>query len=85
MLVGPVAGVDDRAIEKVRHPLRSAILAMSDDDAVGAHRVERACGVIERLALLDRGLLDGEEDWGGTQPVRGGSERHRRPSRSFVE
>ncbi len=58
---------------------------MTDDQRVGAHRVERPRGVLKRLALLDRRLLDGEGDYRRAKPMRGGREAHQGARRIFVE
>ena len=85
MLVGSVAGVDDRAIDQLGHAGGGAVLAVADDDAVGPHGVERARGILERLALLDRGLFDREENGCCAEAVSGRGKGHRRPCRVFVE
>ena len=61
MLVGAVAGIDHGAIRQLGEAGRGAVLTVADDDAVRAHCVQRPRGIVERLALLDRRLLDGEE------------------------
>ena len=77
VLVGAVAGVDDRAVdargEEVRRPGRG----MAHDDRVGPHRVEVARRVEQRLALGDAAGRDGETDDVGAHAFGGDLERGR--------
>ena len=55
MLMGAVAGVDDRAVDLLRQQLDRAGRVMAHDQDVGAHGVERHGRVDQRLALLHGG------------------------------
>ena len=59
----------------VGEPVRRTRGAVAHDDRVGAHRLERQRGVLERLALGQRGALGGEVDDVGREPLGGGLER----------
>ena len=76
MLVRAVAGVDDAGVEHARQEMRRAGGAVADDDDVGVERLEVARGVLERLALLERGGLGGEVDDVGREALS-------RPARSW--
>ena len=71
MLVGAVAGVDHAGVENAGQKMRRAGGAVADDDDVHVQRLEVARGVLERLALLERGGLGGEIDDVGREPLRG--------------
>ena len=76
VLVGAVAGVDDRAADPagVGQPVRRAGGGVADHDGVGAHRLEGQRGVLEALALGDARALGREVDDVGRQPLGGGLE-----------
>ena len=76
VLVGAVAGVDDGGVDPVGggQPVRCAGGPVADDDGVGAHGGQRLGGVLEGLALGDRGALGGEVDDVGGEPLGGGLE-----------
>ena len=71
MLVRAVAGVDDAGIEDPGQEMRRAGGAVADDDEINVQRLEVARGVLERLALLERGGLGGEIDDVGREPLLG--------------
>ncbi len=71
MLVRAVAGVDDAGIEDAGQEMRRAGRAVADDDEVRVQRLQVARGVLERLALLERGGLGGEIDDVGREPLLG--------------
>ena len=58
---------------------------MPNDERVRPHCAERRRGVLERLTLLHRRMLDGEGKGGSAEPVRGRRERHRRARRVLIE
>ena len=85
MLAGAVAGVDHRAIHDRGDVGGRAARAVADDQSVGAHRVERARGILERLALLDRAMFDLHRHDLRAEAVGGDFEAQQRPRRIFEE
>ena len=85
MLADPVAGVDDRTIHDRRDTRRRADVAMTDNERIGAHCVERERRILERLALLDARPLDLHRDRLSAQPVGGDLERQQGARRIFEE
>ncbi len=73
VFVGAVAGVDDGGVDPVGRgePVRCAGGPVADHDGVRAHRGQRLGGVLEGLALGDRGALGGEVDDVRGQPLGG--------------
>jgi len=55
VFVDAVACIDHRGVDMLRQQVRRAGHWMANDDDIGAHRVQRAAGIDQRLALLDRG------------------------------
>ena len=53
VLVGAVAGVDDRAVDLSRQKVHGAGVMVANDEDVGPHRVQGHGGVDQRLALFD--------------------------------
>ena len=72
----PSPALTTRAVDPAGggEPVRGAGGAVPDDDGVGAHRLQGQRGVLQRLALGDRGALGGEVDDVGGQPLGGGLE-----------
>ena len=61
------------------------LVAVADDQRVGPHRVQRPRRILERLALLDRAMLDRQRHHLRAEPVGGDREGHQGPGRIFVE
>jgi hypothetical protein len=53
--------------------MRRAAGAVADDDEIGVERLEIPRGVLERLALFERGRLGGKIDDVGAQPLAASS------------
>ena len=71
VLVGAVTGVDHVPVDPGRQLLRRTGRGMPADHRVGAHRLQRPGGVLQRLALGHRRALGGEGDDVGGQPLGG--------------
>ena len=76
VLVGAVTRVDDRGVDPAGggQAVGGAGRAVPDDDGVDAHRLQGLRGVLQGLALGDRGALGGEVDDIGRQALLGGLE-----------
>ena len=74
MLVGAVAGIDDRAGDMAGQQTGSAGGGVAQDDDVDAHRLDVAGGVDEGLALVDAAVLFREVDDVGRQSLGGQAE-----------
>ena len=85
VLVGAVAGVDHRAIDQRRNFVRRTVLAVPEDEGVGLHGAQRACGVGERFAFLDAAMLNRERDRLRAEAGGGLREAHRGAGAVFVE
>jgi hypothetical protein len=75
VLVGPVAGVDHRGAQVAGQHHRRARLGVPDHHHVGAHGVQVAGGVQQRLALGRRRGRSRDVDRIGRQPLGGDLER----------
>ena len=84
VLVLAVARVDHVGGRPLRRQLRRADLRVADHDDVGAVGVERADGVLERLALVHAGARALEAHRVGGEPLGGQLER-RRGARGALE
>ena len=83
--VPAVAGVDDRGIGPLRDEVRRARRGVAHDDDVATERRERAYGVEQRLALLDRRSARGDVRDIRGQRLRRELERDARAGRGFGE
>ena len=85
MLVGAIAGVDDRGVHDQRDGRRRSVFLVPDHERVGPHRVQRPRRILQGLALFHRAVLDRKRNGLRAQSVDGGRERHRRARGAFVE
>ena len=83
MLANPVAGIDHRAVHDRGYAGGRPHVAVADDQRVGAHRIERARGIFQRLALLDARLFDLHRHRLRAEAIGGNFERQQRPRRIF--
>ena len=85
MLVGAVAGIDDRAVDHLREKMHGARRVMAHDDDVRPHGVEGRRRVDERLALLHGGRGDRHVHHVGAEPLAGDLEGRLRSRRGLEE
>ena len=62
MFMGAVAGVDDAGVEETRKKMGRARRAVANEHDVRVQGLEVSGGVLERLALFERGSLGGKVD-----------------------
>ncbi len=84
MRVTAVAGVDDVPVENQRDAARKSGLRMPHDDHVHAHRGERDCRVLDRLAFAQTRLARPNRDDVGAQAFLRERERGHR-ARALLE
>ena len=85
MFPGAVTGVDYRAVHDCRDVSGSALGPVPDDERVGAHRVQRPRRILQRLAFLDRAMLDLHRHHLRAKPVGGDFEAEERAGRILEE
>src|SRR5207249_9051057 len=85
MSVPPVAGIDDGRFGALGDEVRRAGRAVAYHDHVAAEGLQRAYGVEERLALLDRGPGGGDVHDVGRERLRRELEGHARARRDLRE
>jgi hypothetical protein len=68
MLVGTIPGIDDMCAKEAREKMWSAACAVADDDKIRIQRLEVSGGVLEGLALFERGRFRAEIDDVRAQP-----------------
>ena len=85
VLVGAVAGVDDRAVDLPRQEMDRACLMVANDEDVGPHRVQGHRGVDQRLALFDARRADRHVHHVRAEPLAGELERRLGAGRGLEE
>ena len=70
MLVGAVAAIDDHTFDLLRKQIDCAALRMAADQHVRVHGIQGKRGIEQRLALLDRTVLDRHIDDVGAKTQR---------------
>jgi hypothetical protein len=85
MLACPVARIDDRAFHDCRNSSRGSAGAVADNQRVGPHCVKRPRRIFQRLALLDRAMLDRHRHHLRAEAIAGYREAHERSRRILEE
>src|SRR5207247_559396 len=70
MLMGTITGINDACLKKARKKMWCASCAVSDNNNVGVEGLQIARGILECLALFQRGCFGSEVDNIGAQPLR---------------